>query len=69
MAGRESCVISSMHYSNEFFSFRQRFSLFRHRMHFFATTDFSTLLFSMKMTESGKIVLVSGIIDFKAAQV
>jgi hypothetical protein len=42
---------------------------FRHRNSFFRHNRFSTLFFSMKIAESGKIVLVSCIIDFKDIQV
>ncbi len=49
-------------FSPAFFTFSPQNALFRHNR-------FSTLSFSMKMTESGKIVLVSFIIDFKEVQV
>jgi hypothetical protein len=45
-----------------FFTFSPQNAFFRHNR-------FSTLFFSMKMVESGKIVLVSCIIDFKEIQV
>jgi hypothetical protein len=38
---------------------------FRHKNSLFRHNRFSTLFFSMKIAESGKIVLVSCIIDFK----
>jgi hypothetical protein len=38
---------------------------FATEMHFFRHSQFSTLFDSMKEAESGKIVLVSCIIDFK----
>ncbi len=49
--------------------FRQRYSLFRYKNALFRHNRFSTLFFSMKMTESGKIILGSCIIDFKEVQV
>jgi hypothetical protein len=42
---------------------------FRHRNALFRHSTFSALFFSMKVAESGKIVLVSCIIDFKDKQV
>jgi hypothetical protein len=47
--------------THDIFFFRHKNSLFRHNR-------FSTLFFSMKIAESGKIVLVSCIIDFKDIQ-
>ncbi len=43
------------------------FLFFAMKIHFFATVDFLpvTLFFSIKEAESEKIVLVSGIFDFK----
>jgi hypothetical protein len=42
---------------------------FRHRTALFRHSRFSTLFFSMKEAESGKIILVSCIIDFKDKEV
>jgi hypothetical protein len=49
-------------FSPAFLTFSPQNALFRHNR-------FSTIFFSMKMVESGKIVLVSCIIDFKEVQV
>ena len=45
------------------------FLLFRHKNSLFRHNQFSTLFFSMKEAESGEIVIVSCIIDFKDKQV
>jgi len=43
--------------------------LLRHKKLLFRHNQFSTLFFSMKEAESGEIVIVSCIIDFKDKQV
>jgi hypothetical protein len=45
------------------------FIFFRHQNSLFRHNQFSTLFFSKKVAESGKIVLVSCIIDFEDIQV
>ncbi len=57
---------------DELIVFRQRVSLFRHRMHFFATIDFLINFYPLFLNVGGrikKIVLVSFVIDFKDIQV
>ncbi len=63
MIGTEdSCLESDDRLCYDTFFFRHKNSLFRHNR-------FSTIFFSMKIAESGKIVRVSCIIDFKDIQV
>jgi hypothetical protein len=57
-----SCSRRLQQLQHDIFSFLHKNSLFRHNL-------FSTLFFSMKEAESGEIVIVSCIIDFKDKQV
>ena len=48
---------------------RNEYTFFVHKNSLFAHNQFSSLFFSMKMTQSEKIVLVSCFIDFDNMQV